>query len=239
MHRFFVNSEDIGEKYITISPENRKHMQVLRLKPNEQIILCDGLGTDFLCTVDQLQASIIERRQNQAEPKLNCHVNLAISKGERLEWAIQKSVELGAKTITLFDSGRSIAKFDAKTLPKKLDRFSQIAQEAAKQAGRGMVPSISYAPSFGQAVIAVPNGACTLFFYEDETKTSLTAALSGKEKQQDFALFIGAEGGFTEDEVAFAKTSGLISLSLGRRILRCETAPVTALSALMFWAGEY
>lgn len=239
MHRFFVKPEDIGEAYITLSPETIKHIQVLRLTADEEIVLCDGLGTDFICTVEAPHAKIIHKIPSEGEAKVACHVYLALSKGERLEWAIQKSVELGAASISLFASQRAIAKFDQKTLPKKCARFTQIALEASKQAGRGIVPTISYFPSLQKAVDTVPKNQVGLFFYELEGENKLSKILAGQKQTEQFHLFIGPEGGFSHEEVEIANKAGFSSVSLGKRILRCETAPVAALAAFMFWANEF
>ena len=238
MHRFFVRPQEIGESDITLSPEVLKHMQVLRIKPDEKIVLCDGSGTDYICVCADGCARILTRVPNQAEPKISCHVYLALSKGERLEWAIQKSVELGAVSISLFPSARSIAKFDDKTVPKKITRFTQIAEEAAKQAGRGIVPEIRYLPNFGALAEGIGERDLTLFFYELESQMTLTKALQEGGGAEHIHLIIGPEGGFSEEETIFAQNAGFVSVSLGKRILRCETAPVAALSMLMFWAGE-
>ena len=238
MHRFFIDPQEMRESDITLSPEILKHIHVLRLKSDERIVLCDGLGTDFICVLEGGRAKILERVPNQAEPKINCHVHLALSKGERLEWAIQKSVELGAVSMTLFPSTRSIAKFDDKTVPKKISRFTQIAEEAAKQAGRGMIPAIHYLPNFGAIAKTIGQDDLTLFFYELESQITLTKALAATKKPENIRLIIGPEGGFSDEEATLAENAGFVSVSLGKRILRCETAPVAALSMLMFWAGE-
>ena len=238
MHRFFVKPQAVGDSVITLSPEILKHMQVLRIKPDEKVILCDGLGTDYICLPVGGHANILKLVPNQAEPKINCHVYLALSKGERLEWAIQKSVELGAVSVSLFPSARSIAKFDDKTVSKKITRFTQIAEEAAKQAGRGIVPEIRYLPNWKALVKETQAGEITLFLYELESQKTLMKALTAHEHLKHIHLVIGPEGGFSEEEATLAQNAGFVSVSLGRRILRCETAPVAALAMLMFWAGE-
>ena len=239
MHRFFVNAETIGETQILLSEKDQKHIGVLRLRPTEEVVICDGAGRDYICHIEGGVARILHIVEHQTEANIHCHVYLALSKGERLEWAIQKSVELGAVSVSLFAAKRSIVKYDAKTVEKKIARYTQIAEEAAKQAGRGILPKLFYYQSLQAAAENVPKEDLGLFFHEAEEESGLSQVLTKAGRVQTVHLFTGPEGGFSEEEYATAKQLGLETAHLGRRILRCETAPVVALSALMFWAGEY
>lgn len=155
-----------------------------------------------------------------------------------MEYAIQKSVELGAAAIRLFPAERCVVRYDAKALPKKVARFEKIALEAAKQSGRGVVPAITVLSDVKTAMEEATTADCPLFCYELETKNSLRAALTETPNPETVSLVIGPEGGFTEAEVALAQTAGLRPITLGQRILRAETAPVAALAAVLFWAEE-
>jgi len=238
MPRFFVAPSQIGETQIQLDAEIQAHIKVLRLRPDETFIITDGAGKDYICKHSGDAAQILSQSENQSEPAIKCVVYLAYTKGERMEYAIQKSVELGAVGIMLYPSHRCVARYDAKTLPKKHARFEKIAQEAAKQSGRGLLPEVKTLPSFKQAAEEAAKAEKKLFLYEQERTQTLKAALNQGVRPQTISLFIGPEGGFTECEAKEAIANSLQSVSLGRRILRAETAPVAALAAVMFWAGE-
>ena len=162
---------------------------------------------------------------------------MGFAKGDKLEHVIQKATELGANRICAFPSSRCVAKFDRKGLEKKLPRWQKIAASAAEQSGRGRIPTVFSADSYAQALELAAQADRALFFYENEQSHTLTAALTG-----DFisvSIVTGPEGGFSTEEANQAADVGLQICTLGKRILRCETAPLCALSAVMFAAGEY
>jgi len=238
MPRFFVDPGAVGADHIQLDAEILAHIRVLRLGPKERFAICDGAGWDYLCTLAGDLAQIVGRRENTAEPTVKCTVYLAHTKGERMDYAVQKSVELGATAIRLFPASRCVARYDDKGLDKKLVRWEKIALEAAKQSGRGIVPTVTAAPDFRAAMTNASEAERALFLYEGETDQNLRAVLDKKPVFQTASLVIGPEGGFTEDEAALAGELGLVSVSLGPRILRSETAPVAGLAALMFYTGN-
>ena len=238
MPRFFIDPAHIGATQISLDQETLSHIRVLRLGPKEPFIVSDGTGQDYQCILSGDAAEILSRSKNRAEPQIQCTVYLAFTRGERMEYAIQKSVELGAVAIRLFLAERCVARYDAKALPKKLARFEKIALEAAKQSGRGMVPTVTALPDLKTAMGEAAMGDCPLFCYELESQNSLRIVLEQTKNPKTVSLVIGPEGGFTEAEAARAQTAGLRLITLGRRILRAETAPVAALAAVLFWAGE-
>ena len=236
MHRFFVDPAAIGGDHIALDPETLSHIRVLRLGPKETVIVCDGTGRDYHCTLEGECAKIMAVRDNQAEPPVSCAVYLAYTRGERMDYAIQKSVELGADAVYLFPSERCVVKYDEKSLPKKRGRFEKIALEAAKQSGRGKVPPVIAVQDFRAAMTRAADADLPLFFYEKEELRTLKQALDRKPDFRTAALVTGPEGGFTEAEAALAAECGLVPVTLGKRILRCETAPVAALASVLFYA---
>ena len=236
MHRFFAPPELLKAGRVSLDRETLNHLRVLRLGPQEHFILCDGAGMDYHCILAGDMAEIVTQSENEAEPRVHCSVYLAHTKGERMDYAVQKSVELGAGAIHLFPAARCVAKYDEKMLPKKITRWEKIALEAAKQSGRGKVPPVTAMPDYQTAIKHAAQANLPLFLYESETQHSLRHALEKSPPFQTASLVIGPEGGFTEEETALAETQGLSSVTLGKRILRAETAPVAALAILLFYA---
>ena len=243
MVRFFVTAEELLQDTPTLTGENAQHAKVLRLKPGEEVLLCDGDGREALCTVtdfgkDYCSVSVLERRDSATEAAVRVSVYMAFPKSDKLEHVIQKATELGAYEIVTFPSARCISKPDDKSIKKKVERWQKIALSAAEQSGRGRVPQVVVLDSFSQALSRASQADKALMFYEHEEATTLHIALS----DGNFAtvsLLTGPEGGLEEKEVEQARAAGLQVCTLGRRILRCETAPLCALSAVMYAAGEF
>ena len=165
-------------------------------------------------------------------------VYVAFPKADKLEHVIQKATELGAYEIVAFPSARCISKPDDKSLGKKLERWRKIAASAAEQSGRGRIPNVRVLSSFTSALQQAAQADRGLLFYENEHATTLKMALENG-PFQSVSILTGPEGGLEENEVMQAHQSGLQICTLGRRILRCETAPLCALSAVMYAAGEF
>ena len=242
MPRFFVDSIGPEADFAILTGEQAAHAKVLRLKPGEAAVLCDGQGTDYQAEVTELDTGsvtlrILSHGPSESEPKVDCTVYMGFAKGDKLEHVIQKATELGANRICAFPSSRCVAKFDRKTLEKKLPRWQKIAASAAEQSGRGRIPVVCAADSYEAALELAAQADRALFFYENEHAHTLTAALTGK--FSSVSIVTGPEGGFSEAEAQQAEAAGLSVCTLGRRILRCETAPLCALSAVMYAAGEY
>jgi len=215
------------------------HIRVLRLGPNETVIISDRAGVDYRCALVGDQAEICTQFKNRAEPAVQATVYLGLTRGERMDYAVQKSVELGAIAIRLFSADRCVVRYDEKGLTKKIARWEKVALEAAKQSGRGVVPTVAATPDFRSAMLDAAKADCPLFFYENEVQQSFREVLQRRIGFRTISLVIGPEGGFTEEEAALAiEEYGLDSVSLGPRILRAETAPVAALAAVMFFAGD-
>lgn len=240
MVRFFVTPEEFAGQTLTLSGENAQHAKVLRLKNGEEVLVCDGHGQEALCAVADAQSwrlTVLERREAQSEAAVAVSVYMAFPKADKLEHVIQKATELGAYEIVAFPSGRCVSRPDEKSLKKKLERWQKIAASAAEQSGRGRIPAVLTLGSYREALERAAKADKALLFYENERATTLKMALEGD--YRTVSLMTGPEGGLEEKEVAQALEAGLQVCTLGKRILRCETAPLCALSAVMFDSGEF
>ena len=205
MPRFFVDQQP-QDGVLTLTGENAHHAgRVLRLRVGEGVTLCDGAGMDFDC------------------------------KGDKMEFIVQKAVELGVSRIVPYLSKNCVSRPD-KT-EKKVERWRKIAAEAAKQCGRGRLPEVAAVVPVAQAIAQAAESETALFFYENERRTGLHDALAGGVRDT-VSLMVGPEGGFDPAEAKAAVDAGLQSVSLGTRILRCETAPIAALAAVLYAGGN-
>ena len=243
MTRFFVSEEELKSEFLVLTGDNASHAKVLRLKTGEQVMVCDGKGSECLCTISDISADqvclVIDHRQDSAsEPRVKATVYMAFAKGDKLEHVIQKATELGAYEIVAFPSARCVSKPDNKSLNKKLERWQKIAASAAEQSGRGHIPAVSVLPSYKAALAKAREVDVAILFYENERANTLKATLQEK-KYDSVSLLTGPEGGLTPEEVNMALDAGLQVCTLGTRILRCETAPLCALSAVMYDSGEF
>ncbi len=241
MTRFFVEPFELDDPALT--GENAAHARVLRLKVGEELLLCDGRGQEVLCRVEELLGSdyrltVLERRDTITEPGVRVSVYMAFPKADKLEHVIQKATELGAYEIVTFPSARCVSRPDDKSLKKKLERWQKIAVSAAEQSGRGRIPEVIALGSYAEALNRAAMADLPLFFYENEHATTLKMALESK-SFASVSLLSGPEGGLEEKEVEQARNAGFRVCTLGSRILRCETAPLCALSAVMYAAGEF
>ena len=243
MVRFFVQPEELTGDILTLTGENAQHAKVLRLKPGEQALVCDGEGRECLCEVRELSAGaleleVLERRESRTEAAVQVSVYMAFPKADKLEHVIQKATELGAYEIVAFPSGRCVSRPDEKSLKKKLERWQKIAASAAEQSGRGRIPQVIALGSYREALERAAKADKALMFYENEHAVTLRMALESG-SFHTVSLLTGPEGGLEEGEVEQARKAGLQVCTLGSRILRCETAPLCALSAVMYAAGEF
>ena len=241
MVRFFVTPEELDKAVLALSGENAQHAKVLRLKNNEQVLVCDGAGREALCRVTDGNEWLLSReeiRESDTEAAVQVRVYLAFPKADKLEHVIQKATELGAYEIIAFPSARCVSIPDEKSLKKKLERWQKIAASAAEQSGRGRIPQVRVLPGYAAALEEAAKSDKALLFYENEHAVTLKMALS-ESPYRTVSLLTGPEGGLEEREVEQARNAGLQVCTLGKRILRCETAPLCALSAVMYDAGEF
>jgi len=243
MTRFFVSPEQMQSQFLVLTGENAAHAKVLRLKAGEQVLVCDGAGNECECTIsdvspNQISLVVNSRRESSSEAMVKASVYMAFSKGDKLEHVIQKATELGAYEIVAFPSKRCVSRPDDKSLAKKLERWQKIAASAAEQSGRGRIPQVVVVSSYKDALVRASNADKAILFYENEQATTLKMALSDG-RYSSISLLTGPEGGLEPEEVEQAKSYGLSVCTLGKRILRCETAPLCALSAVMYDSGEF
>lgn len=243
MTRFFVAPEEMENNTVYLTGANFAHARVLRLKAGEQVLVFDGQGSQCLCAVSDIQPdrallTVLERGEATTEAAVKVKVYMAFPKADKLEHVIQKATELGAHEIVAFPSSRCVSKPDEKSLQKKLERWQKIAASAAEQSGRSRIPTVTVLKSYAQALEQAAQADMPILFYENEHATTLRMALDSK-PWKTVSLLTGPEGGLEEKEVEQASAAGLHICTLGSRILRCETAPLCALSAVMYAAGEF
>ena len=213
------------------------------MKCGEQVIVCDGMGNECVCTISDISngqvSLVVDKRQTAStESQVKVSVYMAFSKGDKFEHVIQKATELGAFEIIAFPSARCVSRPDDKSLKKKLERWQKIAASAAEQSGRGIVPKVFVLDSFGAALSRAAGADIPILFYENAHATTLSMALKERE-YKTVSILTGPEGGLEPSEVEKAESVGLKICTLGSRILRCETAPLCALSAIMYDCGEF
>ena len=242
MTRFFVSESVFAGEFPCLEGENARHAKVLRLKAGEEVCLSNGRGEECVCRVESVGEtyglSVVCRRPSESEAKAKVSIYMAMPKADKLEHVIQKATELGAYEIVTFPSARCISRPDDKSLRNKLERWQKIAVSAAEQSGRGLIPQVVYVNSYKEALKRGAAADKAILFYENEHATTLKMALAEAEFTT-VSLLTGPEGGLEEKEVAEAREAGFDICTLGRRILRCETAPLCALSVLMYATGEF
>ncbi|HJC62806.1 MAG TPA: 16S rRNA (uracil(1498)-N(3))-methyltransferase [Candidatus Blautia merdavium] len=246
MYRFFVEPSQIGEKEIRICGSDVNHIKnVLRMKQGEEILISSGENLEYTCYIQEMQeeevtAHIMYVQEAGYELPSRIFLFQGLPKGDKMELIIQKAVELGIHQIVPVASRRSVVKLDKKKEEKKIVRWQAIAESAAKQSKRMYVPQVAGVMSFGEAVQYAGKLDVVLMPYElakgmKETKE----IIRGIQKGQSVGIFIGPEGGFEEEEVRQAVSlAGARPITLGKRILRTETAGLTVLSILMFELEE-
>lgn len=248
MPRFFVRKNQIDAGMITILGDDAHHIsRSLRMAKGDKIVVCDMQKTEYDCVLedflaDRVVARITDQRQSDTEPPFKATLYQALPKGEKLDGIIQKSVECGVYSIVTFNSERCIAK-EKGDEENKLKRRNRIAEEAAKQSGRGVVPTVAPTVSFCEMLKAASCADIALFCYEGDCVEPLKAVMAQKkaiveavraERELTLSIVIGSEGGFSLAEVEKAKNAGLIPVGLGKRILRTETASSFVLGCLVY-----
>lgn len=238
MPKFFVSKESIENNIAKIEGKDAFHIaRSLRMAVGDNIYISDGEGHDYLATLtdikDDLCTAQILSEGDSAEPKMSITLYMAYPKGDKLETVIQKAVELGATRIVPFESSRCIKRPKADKVAKQGERLSKIAEEAAKQCGRGIIPEVALPLSYSEMLEDAKGSALRLICYEKESDLSVKALLS-QGMPESIAIIVGCEGGFSPEEVEAAVNAGCHSVTLGKRILRCETAPLTVLSMILY-----
>ena len=245
MPRFFINSKDVFDDNINVTGEDYNHIKkVLRLKCGEIITLSDGEGLEYVTEIVEfgdgfVHTKVIESFKNTTEPPVKVTLYQGLPKSDKMDFIIQKSVELGISKIVPVLTERTVVRLDSeKDALKKCERWNRISLEAAKQCNRGIIPKIEIPISFKEAIKQTENKVLSLIPYEKEAKNSLKQVLERVGSISEISVFIGPEGGFAEQEIEEAVSSGLSSVTLGPRILRTETAGIAVLSILMYELGD-
>ena len=240
MPRFFVPNDAFLDGKVLISGEDAFHIaRSLRMATGDEITVCDMRKKEYSCKLtkirdDECVAEVLSECEGKTESPIDITLFMAYPKGDKLEVVIQKAVELGASKIIPFESSRCIKRPSPDKAEKQNARYQRIAEEAAKQCGRAALPTIALPVSFKEAVKMAKESELPLFCYEGDGTKSLKSVLNQSRLAKSASLLIGCEGGFSIEEARFAIDSGLIPVNLGPRILRCETAPSYALSALSY-----
>jgi len=240
MPRFFVNKDSVIDGVIEIAGQDAFHIaRSLRMAVGDEITVSDGEGTEYSATLTKIRddiclCEITETKSSETELPVSVTLFMAYPKGDKLETVIQKAVELGCDRIVPFESSRCIKRPKAEKNDKLLSRFSRIAEEAAKQCGRSKLTSVSAPVSFGEMLKIIKEESVTLFCYENEKQVSLKTALEKVNVSERVGIIVGSEGGFSSEEAEKIIDTGALSVSLGKRILRCETAPIFALSCIAY-----
>ena len=234
--RFFVDTECIEGRAVTLEGESMHHIsKSLRMKAGERIIVCDKNGNEYECVLEAFSAESVEARIEDvrrcvSEPNYKVVLYQACPKSDKMDTIVQKATELGVHGIVAFMSDRCVARYDAKDFEKKCARWQKIALEAAKQSGRGYVPFVRWVNGLKDAVHDAKDNGTPFMCYEDEEQITLKQFLEDKREENNFSFIIGSEGGFSAKEADYCRENGVLTIGLGKRILRTETASGYVLS---------
>ena len=237
MPKFFIDPSQRVEDKITILPPDAHHIaRSLRMAVGDKITVSDDTGRDFECELVEIRdeyaiSQILSEAKSESEPPLDITLFMAYPKSDKLELIIQKAVELGVSAIVPFESSRCIKRPKEDREEKQRARYQRIALEAAKQCGRSKIPRIEKTISFFAALDAAKASDLSLFCYEGGGE-SLRELLTAAGGIKSVSVMIGSEGGFSPEEAELARAKNMSFTTLGRRILRCETAPIFVLSAI-------
>lgn len=243
MPKFFTTKDLIENNALSLRGEEAAHIyEVLRMRTGDELMVGDGDMTDFLCRIraakkDEILCDIIEKRPNENEPSLKITLFQALPKADKFETVVQKCVEIGVSRIIPIDTKNSMVKLGGKE-EKKLLRWNKIAYAAAKQCGRGIIPCVSPLMSFGDAAAyASKNLDKAIIPYENEKQLSIKT-FAKEFSEGSLGIFIGSEGGFDKTEIEKAHSEGIRSVTLGKRILRTETAGLVASVIMLYESGD-
>lgn len=241
MHRFFI--PQLYNEEMSITGVDAKHIgKVLRMQPGDKLQIVSDDGVSALAEVTAISETTVTVRclevlAESHEPAVKITLAQGLAKGEKMDFIIQKAVELGAYSIVPVAMEHSVVRLDGAKADKKVERWQKIAEAAAKQSKRDIIPQVQAVQSVSQ-MLASNNCRTKIIAYECEDRMSLKTALREAGQLDDLLLIIGPEGGISESELAKARQAGAIPVSLGRRILRAETAGLVAMSAIFYETGD-
>lgn len=238
MYRFFCDTD--GET-VRVTGEDAHHISnVLRMEKGEQIIACCGDGLDYIAEItniakDCVTANVIKTEPSKGESNIKITLFQGLPKGEKFDTVIQKSVELGVFEIVPIMLKRCVVKIDSKKKSAKTERWNKITLSAAKQCGRGIVPQVKEPLDIKEAALLMKNFDLVIVAYEEEKETTLKDVLTSCGDVKNIAVVIGPEGGIEKEELNYlVETANGKSVTLGERILRTETAPISLISMIMY-----
>lgn len=238
MPKFFVSNDNINDHIITLDGENARHIgSVLRAKLGDIITVCDGNGRDYECEITEITKKVVIAKitdifSNDNEPDIKITLYQGLPKADKMELVIQKCIEIGVDRIVPVKTEHTVVKLDGKE-DKKLQRWNKIAESAAKQCGRGKIPLVDSVKSFKAAIDEGINLDGAIIPYEKEEENSIKTFAKGF-KGKSIGVFIGPEGGFSNEEIDFALSKGVKPVTLGKRILRTETAGLVTSVILLY-----
>lgn len=245
MHRFFAEPGQIGEKEIVITGADVNHIRnVLRMRADEEVLIADGQGAEYRCKLtdfgeNEVRAQILWKLDGNAELASAVTLFQGLPKSDKMDLIVQKCVELGVDRIVPVSTKRAVVKLDAKKEQTRLKRWNTISESAAKQSGRGVIPEVSGVMSFGKALEEAKKLDVLLIPYERAEHMAETRRVMGEIRPgQSVGIFIGPEGGFEESEVEEAVAAGAKAITLGKRILRTETAGLAVMAMLSYLLEE-
>ena len=245
MHRFFAEPGQIGEKEIVITGADVNHIRnVLRMRTGEEVLIADGRGAEYRCKLtdlseNEVRAQILWKLDGNAELTSAVTLFQGLPKSDKMDLIVQKCVELGVDRIVPVSTKRAVVKLDAKKEETRLKRWNTISESAAKQSGRGVIPEVSGVMSFEKALEEAKKLEVLLIPYERAEHMAETRRVMGEIRPgQSVGVFIGPEGGFEESEVEEAVAAGARAITLGRRILRTETAGLAVMAMLGYLLEE-
>lgn len=245
MYHFFVDKENVFEKEIHIVGDDVNHiMNVLRMETNDTLILCDGEGFDYNCFIDSLtkeliRCKILTKELSKSELPLRISLYQGAPKQDKMELIIQKNVELGVYDIRPVTMKRTIVKFDSKKVLSKVARWQKIAESAAKQSKRGIIPKVFEPISFSAMLTQLSMYDMVIVPYENEHGMKRTREIISKlTLLKSIAIVIGPEGGFSDEEISKLRELSCESLTLGNRILRTETAGLACIAMIGYQIEE-
>lgn len=236
---WFFADKDFKDKYIIVGDDAQHIRKSLRMKEGEELTLVSPDGTQHLCVVESLAEGVLVKEVSAKpclqEPTVKVTLYQGLTKGDKMDFIVQKAVELGVTEIVPTLTDRCISRPDEKSMKKKTERWQKIALGAAQQSRRGIIPQVKPMLTLKEAAQRAKEDEVSIVFYEGggETIASLL-----KETPKTVSIFIGSEGGFEESEIEYLVGAGTVNATLGKRILRAETAPLAALSAIMFYTGN-
>ena len=241
MQQFFAEPSMIREGHVFLEGPDVNHMKnVLRMKHGEDVRISDSTGKTYLCSIqayEEKRAVLDILKELDADTELLSRIWLfqGLPKGDKMELIVQKAVELGVYSVVPFSAKRSIVRLDEMKAEKKRNRWQAVAKGAAEQSGRSIIPEVQPLRDLAGALQMAAGLDVVLIPYEqEEWMKGMARAVSGIRPGQSVGVFIGPEGGFEEEEVRQAVESGAVPVSLGKRILRTETAGLAVLSILMY-----